>query len=166
MDSLLNALEYLHGNFIVHRDLKPENILFGTDGTPKIADFGLAHYEYGSPDISSSDLMIMKTCCGTPLYVAPEIILNKGYNSKCDMWSLGVILFIMLVGYQPFAADTLPEIYKVILKGKANFKSKRWSTVSKEGKNLVRCLLKTDPSKRFSVNDVRSHPWFIKHIHS
>ena len=171
--TLSNALKYLHENKIVHRDLKPENILFGKDGNIKITDFGLAHYDLNNnnnnndndSDSSSSsfDLMYMNTCCGTPHYVAPEIITKNEYNYKCDMWSLGVILYIMLVGYQPFNANSLNAIYKLIAKGKYNFNSRRWNNISDDAKDLVKKLLQIDPKKRYDSNDIKYHPFIIKH---
>jgi len=177
--TLSNALQYLHENYIVHRDLKPENILIGKDGNIKITDFGLAHFNNNididniseisdNTNISSSssyDSMYMDTCCGTPHYVAPEIITKNEYNYKCDMWSLGVILYIMLVGYQPFNANSLNAIYKLIAKGKYNFNSKRWNDISDDGKDLVTKLLQTDPKKRFDSNDIKHHPFITKYNH-
>eukprot|EP01084_Bolivina_argentea_P020113 37426_1 len=92
--TIATSLKDLHSANIVHRDLKPENILFTKDGTLKITDFGSAS--------QSSSLRLMNTECGTPWYVAPEILSNKSYSYKCDLWSLGVILYIMLSGHQPF----------------------------------------------------------------
>merc|ERR1712130_317821 len=109
--------------------------------------------------------MEMKTCCGTPHYVAPEIITQNTYNYKCDYWSLGVILFIMFVGYQPFNANSLNQIYKLIAKGKYNLNTKRWNAVSHDAKDLVQKLLEVDPEKRYSAKDIKSHPWIIKNIH-
>eukprot|EP01083_Nonionella_stella_P032128 87905_1 len=94
INALCNGLQHLHSKGIIHRDLKPENILFGVDGTIKITDFGLAYH--GCADYQS---IVMNTCCGTPHYVAPEVIGGRPYNDKCDMWSLGVIVFVMLAGY-------------------------------------------------------------------
>eukprot|EP01083_Nonionella_stella_P287496 978643_1 len=111
---LSKVLNHLHSNGIIHRDLKPENILFGMDGNLKISDFGLAsicnkltdeNSTENSDDQSSNESnesRILYTACGTPHYVAPEIVKRQYYNHKCDFWSLGVILWIMLVGYQPF----------------------------------------------------------------
>jgi len=162
-----DALQYLHEHYVVHRDIKPENILFGVDGTLKITDFGLAHHSLSCDDAmpSSFDLIRMDTCCGTPHYVAPEIITQSAYNCQCDLWSLGVILFIMLVGYQPFNANSLNQIYKLIAKGKYNLNTKRWNAVSNDAKDLVQKLLEVDPEKRYSAKDIKSHPWIIKNIH-
>eukprot|EP00485_Elphidium_margaritaceum_P003987 CAMPEP_0202687004 /NCGR_PEP_ID=MMETSP1385-20130828/2726_1 /ASSEMBLY_ACC=CAM_ASM_000861 /TAXON_ID=933848 /ORGANISM="Elphidium margaritaceum" /LENGTH=326 /DNA_ID=CAMNT_0049341709 /DNA_START=77 /DNA_END=1057 /DNA_ORIENTATION=+ len=171
---IAHGLQYLHSHFVVHRDLKPENILFGHDGKIKISDFGLAHQEMddaaaadSSPSSSSlttlSDVL-MDTCCGTPHYVAPEVINKCVYTYKCDYWSLGVVLYIMLVGYQPFNASNLYGIYKLILKGGYNFKSRRWDNVSDSAKDLVRQLMCVDPDKRIEWKQLERHPWIVQHV--
>eukprot|EP01083_Nonionella_stella_P176375 616856_1 len=157
--TLSTSLQYLHDNGVVHRDLKPENILYALDGTLRITDFGLAHY---TTDLVE-DTVAMETCCGTPHYVAPEIITKNKYNHKCDLWSLGVILYIMLVGYQPFNASSLNQIYELISKGKYELESTRWNCVSKEAKQLVKGLLEVDPNKRYSAREIKYNPWIIKH---
>eukprot|EP01083_Nonionella_stella_P162497 533537_1 len=153
--TLSNTLHYLHQNGIVHRDVKPENILFGMDGTIKLTDFGLAFYDHSLSDNNKWKDKYMETTCGTPHYVAPEVITQNEYNFMCDLWSLGVILWIMLVGYQPFNANTLHGIYKLIAKGKCNWKSKRWNNISTGAQYLVKCLLTVDPEKRYSPKDIR-----------
>jgi len=114
MSTLCNALDYLHQKGIVHRDLKPENILLENDSKDapiKVADFGLARM------ISGKDMM--KTACGTPGYVAPEVLQNKGYSSGAvDLWSAGVILYILLCGFPPFYEEELPALFDQILKGR------------------------------------------------
>jgi len=159
---IANTLQHLNENGVVHRDIKPENILFGIDGTLKVTDFGLAHSII--PSTSSIDSILMDDTFGTPFYVAPEIVKKEWYNYKCDMWSLGVILYIMLVGYHPFRAKTLHLIYKLIINGEYNFDSRRWKKISKEAKHLISCLLEVDPKKRYSPNDVKQHQWIIKHL--
>ena len=114
MATLCQALQYLHEQGIVHRDLKPENILLAdkTENAPiKVADFGLARM------VKSNDMM--KTACGTPGYVAPEVLQNKGYSSGAvDIWSAGVILYILLCGFPPFYEEELPALFDQILKGR------------------------------------------------
>mmetsp|Transcript_63324 Transcript_63324/g.100706 ORF Transcript_63324/g.100706 Transcript_63324/m.100706 type:complete len:285 (-) Transcript_63324:607-1461(-) len=156
---IARSLKYLHDHYVVHRDLKPENILFTADGVLKITDFGLAHYLKLPPS-----LHVMHTCCGTPHYVAPEVLSSNEYSHEVDLWSLGVILFIMLGGYQPFEADSLPAIYTLIACGKYKFDARRWSVVSDEAMDLVRKLLTVDPQKRLDWNDVKQHPWICRYI--
>eukprot|EP01083_Nonionella_stella_P064350 167619_1 len=156
---LCNALQYLHSNGVIHRDLKPENILLTVNGTVKLSDFGLAHSALSSSD--SFECIVTNTCCGTPHYVAPEILKHQFYNYKVDLWSLGVILYLMLVAIQPFKAKTLSEIYRLIVKGRYDFESKRWNYISHEAKDLIRCLLRVDPKKRYNSQDIKCHPWII-----
>ncbi|ETO15529.1 calcium/calmodulin-dependent protein kinase-like protein [Reticulomyxa filosa] len=111
---IARALKYLHEHHVCHRDLKPENILFTKEGHVKISDFGLAHYLKLPPH-----LHIMHTCCGTPHYVAPEVLGSDEYGVQVDFWSLGVILYIMLSGYQPFNSkffNKTPFLFFFILK--------------------------------------------------
>jgi len=155
MDTLCSTLAVLHEKQIVHRDLKPENILLATKdkGAPiKIADFGLARM------ISSKDLM--KTACGTPGYVAPEVLQNKGYSSGAvDVWSAGVILYILLCGFPPFYEEELPALFDQILKGRYDFPSPWWDSISSDAKDLVKKCLTVDPKKRITAKEVTNHPW-------
>jgi len=160
MKQLCTALAYLHGQNVVHRDLKPENILYaaaeddpsGHGNLIKVADFGLARVVSGST--------VMKTACGTPGYVAPEILKNKGYDSgKVDIWSAGVILYILLCGFPPFYEEELPALFDQILHARYDFPSPWWDNISPDGKNLVKAMLTLDPLKRISADDVLSHPW-------
>jgi len=159
--TLCDALDFLHKKKIVHRDLKPENILLsqkkdecppGTEPEIKVADFGLARL------ISDKDMM--RTACGTPGYVAPEVLKNKGYNSGAvDLWSAGVILYILLCGFPPFYEEELPALFDQILKGRYDFPSPWWDNVSEGAKQLVKGLLTVDPKKRLTAEQVIAHPW-------
>jgi len=159
--TLCSALDYLHEKKIVHRDLKPENILLsqkkedlspGEEAEIKVADFGLARL------IADKDLM--RTACGTPGYVAPEVLKNKGYGSGAvDLWSAGVILYILLCGFPPFYEEELPALFDQILKGRYDFPSPWWDNISNEAKELVKGLLTVDQKKRFTAKQVMAHPW-------
>lgn len=153
--TLCDALKYLHAKKIVHRDLKPENILYASDAEDadiKVADFGLARV------VSGKDLM--KTACGTPGYVAPEILKNQGYDSGAvDLWSTGVILYILLCGFPPFYEEELPALFDQILNARFDFPSPWWDKISKEAKQLVHGLLCIDPKKRLTAEQVLEHPW-------
>jgi serine/threonine protein kinase len=159
---ILLAVEYLHSKSIVHRDLKPENILLTRDGTAKLSDFGLARML----DAAAA----LKTLCGTPQYVAPEIItlgsvgpsnaLN-GYSHAVDMWSLGVILYIMLSGEPPFDTELNPtmSLYQQIETGTYEFPADLWDPVSPSAKDILVHLLEVDPNKRLTVSQALHHPW-------
>jgi len=154
---LLEGLSYLHTKKIAHRDLKLENLLLDRKediATVKIADFGLAKRAAEST---------METICGTPQYVAPEVILgipgNK-YTFTVDLWSAGVILFILLGGYPPFYDEHEPRLFMKIRRGQYSFDDPVWSKVSETAKDLIRKLLTTDPDKRLSAEEALKHEWF------
>jgi len=154
---LCDALRYLHEKKIVHRDLKPENILLATkaeDSPIKLADFGLARIY--------SAASAMKTACGTPGSVAPEVLQNKGYSSGAvDMWSVGVILYILLCGFPPFYEEELPALFEQILKARYDFPSPWWDTISQEAKNTVKGLLKVEPAQRLKSENFEAVPWLL-----
>ena len=149
---------------IVHRDLKPENLLLDKGADPKVTiiDFGT------SAVFDTSKKMSQKF--GTPYYIAPEV-LKKNYDEKCDMWSIGVILYILLCGYPPFNGANDKQIIEAVLKGKFSLDGKikvnkseepEWDEVSDEAKDLVKKLLAYDPAKRISAADALMHPWIKK----
>jgi serine/threonine protein kinase len=156
--TLCDALEYLHEKDIVHRDLKPENILLEStapDAKIKIADFGLARM------MKKND--VMKTACGTPGYVAPEVLQNKGYDSGAvDMWSTGVILYILLCGFPPFYEEELPALFDQILKGRYEFPSPWWDNISAGAKDMVRAFLTVNPKKRLTATGAKSNKWILE----
>lgn len=153
---VLRGIEYLHARRVVHRDLKLENLLLtvAADITKvKIADFGLA----------KMNVEAMSTICGTPQYVAPEIIQGtKGlvYTVACDMWSAGVVMFILLGGYPPFWSDNEPKLFELIRKGKFSFDDPVWKNVSASAKDLITKLLCVDPQHRLTATKALAHPWF------
>jgi calcium-dependent protein kinase len=156
MKQILSAINYSHDNNIVHRDLKPENILldFKSDiAHLKIIDWGGARYFKKNKKMSKIN--------GTPYYIAPEV-LDEKYDEKCDIWSCGVILYILLSGYPPFNGDTDVDIMKSVRKGVYDFDTDEWKTVSSEAKDLISNMLKYDPAQRFSAKQVLSHVWFKK----
>jgi 5'-AMP-activated protein kinase catalytic alpha subunit len=134
---------------IVHRDLKPENLLLDFDKGIKIVDFGLSNtYKTGE---------LLKTACGSPCYAAPEMIAGKKYNgTNVDIWSCGVILFALICGYLPFEDPNTSNLYKKILS--ADFTTPNY--VSDDAKDLFHCILNTDPEKRYTIDQIRKHPWF------
>lgn len=156
---LLSSLQYLHHLSIVHRDLKPENLLLKStenDHDIKLADFGFAkHTEDRSLD----------TQCGTPGYVAPEILKGNKYGYEVDMWSCGVIVYILLGGYPPFHEENHVVLYRKIKAAEYTFDEEYWSLVSEEAKDLIRKLLVVDPDKRLTADQAIRHPWFMKGDH-
>jgi serine/threonine protein kinase len=148
---IASIFEYCHSKNIVYRDLKPENILINADGYVKLTDFGFAkvieHRTY--------------TLCGTPEYIAPEVLLNKGHGKPVDWWTLGILIYEMVVGYPPFVDEDPMGIYQKILSGKIVFPK----LFDKNAKGLVKKLLTADLGKRYGnlkngVEDIKQHKWF------
>ncbi|XP_014115379.1 PREDICTED: calcium/calmodulin-dependent protein kinase type IV-like [Pseudopodoces humilis] len=152
---ILEAVSYLHQNGVVHRDLKPENLLYADlspDAPLKIGDFGL------SKIVDEQDTM--KTVCGTPGYCAPEILHGCPYGPEVDMWSVGVITYILLCGFEPFFDPRGDQyMYSRILTCDYEFVSPWWDEVSPNAKDLVRKLIVLDPQKRLTVEQALEHPW-------
>jgi serine/threonine protein kinase len=154
---ILLAINYLHDMGIVHRDLKPENLLLSEKSNKaelKISDFGLSKI--------FSDVEVMKTACGTPGYVAPEVLKRQGYGQEVDMWSLGVITYILLCGYPPFYDQKNAELFKKIMAGRYQFDHPWWDHISDKAKDFVRKLLVIDIKKRINAKDALSHPFIVQ----
>ncbi|RHZ55979.1 hypothetical protein Glove_408g15 [Diversispora epigaea] len=154
---LFQAIQYLHSVRIVHRDLKPENILMAdaSQYRIKVSDFGLSK-------LLNAKYSLMNTICGTPTYVAPEIINpNKHvYGKSADMWSLGVILYICLCGYPPFSDQLAPPgILDQIRTCRYYFRSPHWDHISPDARNLVKGLLTLNPDSRLTVGEALNHPF-------
>lgn len=151
---LLEAVGYCHQNKVAHRDLKPENLLLQSstnDSDIKIADFGFAK-RVARPNS-------LTTQCGTPGYVAPEILEGVPYDTKADMWSIGVILYILLGGYPPFIEKNQRNLFRKIRNGDYEFHEEYWGGVSSDAKNLISSLLTVKPANRYSAEQALADKW-------
>ncbi|CAL9088521.1 unnamed protein product [Musa textilis] len=156
---LINAVDYCHSRGVFHRDLKvelglPENLLLDSNGVLKISDFGLS----ALPQQVHEDGKLYTTC-GTPNYVAPEVVKDKGYDgAKADLWSCGVILFVLMAGYLPFEDSNLVSLYKKIFK--ADFSCPSW--ISTSARKLIQRILDPSPQTRITIPQVIENEWFKK----
>uniref|UniRef100_A0A8C9XMZ3 non-specific serine/threonine protein kinase n=1 Tax=Sander lucioperca TaxID=283035 RepID=A0A8C9XMZ3_SANLU len=158
MKSIGEAIQFLHAINIAHRDVKPENLLYSSkrpNALLKLTDFGFAK--------ETTSHNSLATPCYTPYYVAPEVLGPEKYDKSCDMWSLGVIMYILLCGYPPFYSNhglaISPGMKKRIRMGQYEFPNPEWSDVSEEAKQLIRTLLKTEPTQRMTITEFMNHPW-------
>lgn len=149
---LISAVDFCHTRQVYHRDLKPENLLLDGSRNLKISDFGLS----ALPNCKRKD-GLLHTICGTPAYVAPEVISQKGYDgAKADIWACGVILYVLLAGYLPFQDKNMMDMYKKICKAELKWPS--W--FSSDVRKLLRRILHPNPNRRISIEEIRTHPWF------
>ncbi|GLE00947.1 hypothetical protein PINS_up009744 [Pythium insidiosum] len=154
MFPLLESVAYLHRLGIVHRDIKPENILCGDrPGDLKIADFGLSKLVHPEE--------IMKMPCGTLNYVAPEVLSERGYGREADIWSIGVIMYLLVRGVLPFQSKNKQEIIQKTVTAEINLDNDPlMSSLSPSCKSLLKGLLTKDPAKRLTAQDALKHEWF------
>ncbi|ONK69040.1 uncharacterized protein A4U43_C05F18660 [Asparagus officinalis] len=156
---LISAVQFCHARGVYHRDLKPENLLLDDNGDLKVSDFGLSAV---SDQIRQDGLF--HTFCGTPAYVAPEVLGRKGYDgAKVDIWSCGIILFVLMAGYLPFHDQNVMAMYRKIYKGE--FRCPRW--FSPDLTRLLTRLLDTNPRTRITIPEIMENKWFkkdFKHI--
>lgn len=151
---LISAVDFCHSRGVYHRDLKPENLLLDEDGNLKVTDFGLSAF---SEHLKQDGLL--HTTCGTPAYVAPEVISKKGYDgAKADIWSCGVILYVLLAGFLPFQDDNIVSMYRKIYRG--DFKCPPW--FSSEARRLITKLLDPNPNSRIAISKIMESSWFKK----
>jgi len=154
---LLDAINYCHSNSIAHLDLKPQNLVLSSkddDNQIKLVDFGFSQRVFGSNSLTRY--------YGTPGFVAPEIILHEPYDERADMWSVGVIIYVLLSGELPFSGINKYQLYKNALEGKVEFKGSSWNNISQDAKNLILGLLDKDPNTRLTAKQAISSSWFKK----
>ncbi|KAL8518243.1 hypothetical protein ACS0TY_009565 [Phlomoides rotata] len=152
LKQLMTAIAYCHRLGVAHRDIKPENILFDSRGNLKLADFGSAEM---------FEISEMNEVVGTPYYVAPEVLMGRDYTEKVDVWSAGVILYIMLSGVPPFYGEGAAETFEAVVRANLRFPTKFFRSVSSEAKDLLRKMICRDASRRLSAEQVLRHPWIV-----
>mmetsp|Transcript_106141 Transcript_106141/g.165698 ORF Transcript_106141/g.165698 Transcript_106141/m.165698 type:complete len:519 (-) Transcript_106141:164-1720(-) len=155
MQHMFRAIFYMHENHICHRDLKPENFLFANKdpiekSALKVIDFGLA--------CKFAQDQVLTTKAGTPYYVAPQVLAGK-YDQSSDLWSLGVIMYVVLCGYPPFYGETDADVLAKVRLGNFSFNASDWKNISEDAKNLIRMLLKMNPKDRFTAEQALNHVW-------
>uniref|UniRef100_A0A9J2PLK5 non-specific serine/threonine protein kinase n=1 Tax=Ascaris lumbricoides TaxID=6252 RepID=A0A9J2PLK5_ASCLU len=160
MRDIGSAVAHLHSLGIAHRDIKPENMLYSNEGVLKLADFGFAKHS------AQGEERPLQTACYTPYYVAPEILRRDRYDKSCDMWSLGVVMYILLCGLAPFYSrgdsDFSVGMRRRIKKGSYSFPSPEWDQISEEAKSLVRRLLVTNPDQRLTADEMMEDIWIVR----
>ncbi|KAL3800881.1 hypothetical protein ACHAW5_002032 [Stephanodiscus triporus] len=157
---VLDAVSYMHERDIVHRDIKPENILFRTaeeDSPIQIIDLGLSRKHIENVDKP------MSTFVGSPYYVAPEVLQNR-YDRLCDLWSVGVVAYILLCGYPPMNGPSDAAVLAAIRRGLFVFPFKDWHRTSRESRDFIGLLLQKDPRRRLTAWQAMNHPWILKHL--
>ncbi|XP_070281466.1 serine/threonine-protein kinase 33 isoform X6 [Myotis yumanensis] len=168
IQSLASAIAYLHSNDIVHRDLKLENIMVKSSFTDannemnlniKVTDFGLAAKKHGG-----SEAMLQSTC-GTPTYMAPEVINDHDYSQQCDIWSIGVIMYSLLCGEPPFFASSEEKLFELIRKGELRFSDPVWDSISDCAKSVLKQLMKVDPAHRITAKELLDNQWITPTAH-
>ncbi|XP_061296862.1 serine/threonine-protein kinase 33 isoform X3 [Bos javanicus] len=162
IQSLASAIAYLHNKDIVHRDLKLENIMVKSSFIDannemnlniKVTDFGLAVKKHGRSEV------MLQTTCGTPIYMAPEVINAHDYSQQCDIWSIGVIMYILLCGKAPFMASSEEKLFELIKKGELHFKNSIWNSISDCAKSVLKQLMKVDPAHRITAKELLDNQW-------
>jgi serine/threonine-protein kinase Chk1 len=166
---MISAIGYMHSMGIAHRDVKPENVLLSAEGDLKLSDFGLAALFK-----KDGQLRVCNTVCGSPPYIAPEIVsgrrskradmLDVGYMANiCDIWSCGVVLFVLLVGNTPWDEPTMrSEEFKEYVETDGHTTDELWEQLPTDILSLLRGMLKLDPAQRFTLDEIRTHPWFTR----
>lgn len=156
LQDLLETLGYLHSVGVAHRDIKPENVVFADRG--ERAGMFLIDFGFAASGVEGASLT---TPCGTPQYAAPEILNAMPHGCKVDMWSLGVVAYVMMCGFPPFYHDEEPEMFRLVKRGEFDFPSPSWDQISDKAKDFIRKLLTVDQEQRFSAAQALRHPWIV-----
>ncbi|XP_054438348.1 serine/threonine-protein kinase 33 isoform X2 [Pteronotus mesoamericanus] len=168
IQNLASAIAYLHNNDIVHRDLKLENIMVKSSFIDannemnlniKVTDFGLAVKKHGRSEA------MLQTTCGTPIYMAPEVINAHDYSQQCDIWSIGVIMYTLLCGEPPFIASSEEKLFELIRKGELHFDDPVWDSISDCAKSVLKQLMKVDPAHRITAKELLDNQWLTPTVY-
>jgi serine/threonine protein kinase len=157
-----SALAFLHKYGVAHRDIKPENLMLmkdlDVDGVLiKLADFGFAR-------LYDSHSATMSTTCGTPEYVAPEVLKQIGYGCECDVWSMGIVTYIMLCGYAPFHHENVQRLFRLVMRGQFTFPQAEWAGISQQAKALIKKMLTVNPAERISAKAILNDAWIHQNV--
>jgi len=156
---MIQGVEYLHGKGIAHRDLKPENLLCASDTRDEFKPFRVVIADFGLSKAFDSG-QALETSCGTPDYVAPEVITAEGsYDKSVDMWSCGVITYVLLCGFSPFLSSNQTGLFEKIMKAEYDFPDPEWTHISDNAKDFIRKLLVKDRKIRYTAEQCLQHPW-------
>jgi len=165
---MTKGVEYLHSKGIAHRDLKPENLLCASenDKDPQYQPFRVVIADFGLSKVFDKGEQL-ETSCGTPDYVAPEVITAEGsYDKSVDMWSCGVITYVLLCGFSPFLSSTQTGLFEKIIKCEYDFPDPEWTHISENAKDFIRHLLVKDPKTRFTATECLEHEWLTGSSHA
>jgi len=156
---MIRGVDYLHDQGIAHRDLKPENLLCSGEDEADYRPFRVVIADFGLSKVFDNGESL-ETSCGTPDYVAPEVITAEGsYDKSVDMWSCGVITYVLLCGFSPFLSSTQTGLFEKIIKVEYDFPDPEWTNISAEAKDFIRHLLVKDPNERWTAKQCKEHPW-------